>query len=202
MIDRTPCFHLGDFRVDVRDASGHVAQQTLWTPNTLMRSWVDPFVRCVFLRDDAYRANVMYVEFENLINPLLTSTPPDFDQDDLAYYQALAGSGTRDYLRVPVEAAATADLAPDDASLLYAGLVSRVEVHAVAASGPGVHGKPFSDIAGSIVCGAAIVAAPDLDDPARDVLIARAYYPEEDQIRKPVDPSQVVVRFRLNPRMV
>lgn len=201
MINQAPRFRLGDFRVDVRDASRRIVQQTPWSSNTLMRSWVDPFVRCVFLRDDAYRANVMYVEFENLVNPILTSTPPDFDQDDLFYYQALAGSGTRDYLRVPIEAAAIADLASDDASLLYAGLVSRVEVHAVAASGPGVHGKPFTDIAGSIVCGAAIVAAPDLDDPARDVLIARAYFPEEDQIRKPVDPSQVVVRFRVNPRM-
>jgi hypothetical protein len=159
----------------------------LWTPasgwieNTLAPTWASILVRSAFQADLSGAINAMYIEFENVPEPAIPAPDP---ADGLEYYRSLAGSPTRDYLRVPLLSPPLVSVAAGYEDLVPATAGNAVLVRALTAGGAGVTGKAFSAAAGSVVCGAALVAAPAWDDPSRDLLFARQYYGPGDQRTK------------------
>ena len=121
-----------------------------------------------------YRIANMYVEFEN--NGGAAVTPPALvdRSEGLEYYNGLSVSLTRDYLRVPI---VRTSLESSNPTLYPAGNAGYYDVHLV--GGPsvvGVHGKVFQAGNQSRVYGGALVASPEPDDPAADLVVYRFYY--------------------------
>ena len=117
-----------------------------------------------------YRINMMYMEFRNggLPAPVYTVDPAQ----GRAYYQALdAGTGATDYIRVPL--IATPTLTSSDATKF---LTNRLTVLATSfGKSAGQGGQAFSSVAGSVVFGVALVAAPDPNDATQDLVYSRSY---------------------------
>jgi len=128
-----------------------------------------------------YKLAAMYVEFEN--NGGIAVTPPTIDRaDGLQYYADLSGSAHRDYIRVPMS---YMQFDSTDPTLFPLG--NRITCYAHTDGNVGVHGKPFTSGASSRIYGGALVACPDYDTPASDIVMARLYWTASgDQIIKPV----------------
>lgn len=147
-------------------------------------------VRLLGFGDVRYKLSAIYVEFENVASPGDAVVNPSFDKDaGIEYYSALSGSGTRDFLRVPLTGVA------GSLSAGFAGAdENTVTFTAVTASAAGVHGVTFSSAANSKICGVALVAAPVWADRSQDVVFGRAYYEAADQLLKPA-AGQVAVTY-------
>lgn len=160
--------------------------------NAWCYTWGDVVARlCLPDRTLDYRPAVLYVEFRNDGAPAAAVADPR-REDGLAYYLALEADPTRDYLRVPiVERTPGRDEGYAGTDGLPADAFNSLTLSGVSAATVGVFGRPFSAAAGSLVYGSAVAAAPFPDDPARDVVWARAVYPAADQFR-PIAGAAVV----------
>lgn len=147
-------------------------------------------VRLLGFGDARYKLSAVYVEFENVASPGDPVTNPSFDKDaGIEYYSSLSGSGTRDFLRVPLTGVA------GSLSDGFAGADENVVTFTAVSSGAtGVHGKAFSSAANSKICGVALVATPVWADRSQDVVFGRAYYGVDDQLLKP-SAGQVAVTY-------
>ena len=101
----------------------------------------------------------------------------------------MSGSAVRDYLRVPLTASPVASVGT--------GLTNN-QITFFARSGgvAGVHGKPFSYAANSVIIGASLVAFIDATDATRDLLFSSFYFEAEDQQQK-LATSQVGIEWVL-----
>lgn len=171
-------------RVRLARATGPVAAPTWtpttrWRPNLVMLSWGLIAAPLVARGDPAYRVNGMFIEFENVADPDAPVAAPAYGRGreyGAPYYASLAGSATKDYIRVPVFAAVTSNSNPalfdgDNVATFFAQSTGVV----------GVHGKPFSDADNSKVYGTALVAMVDEGDASRDVVFSRYYLPGGEQ---------------------
>lgn len=134
-----------------------------------------------------YRIQGMYVEFDNVTNPGDQVTPPTFGREEgREYYDNLSSSTTRDYLRVPLWQEPLIEVATGYESYFDAtkGEGNKAVLMAKTSGTQGVHGKPFDSTSNSTVIGAALIASPDWNDPTRDIIFARAYYPTGSQVLK------------------
>lgn len=129
-----------------------------------------------------WKIATMYLEFANVASPGDTVSPPSFTRGPgagVAYYNSLSSSPNADYLRVPAISALIDSTNPTN---FPEG--NRVTFFSQSAGTTGVNGKAFSDTANSLVYGGALVASPVPADPTQDVVLARFYYPTNQQIPK------------------
>jgi hypothetical protein len=174
-------------RLFLVDATG------LWTPepvavayNTrqVAAGWL--IAACVGLRDPNFAVNCVYLEYANVADPAAPVAAPSFaTTDGRAYYDNLASTPDRDYLRVPLSITPTISIVPGQEAYFAAGTGNVVTWFAQSAGTVGANGKPFSSAANSKLYGVALVAAPVLGDRSRDVLLARSYYDAGGQQVKP-----------------
>lgn len=163
-----------------RSAGGVFVPATPWRANLVVRQWASIVGKLLTTGDRAYRVAAMYLEFENQADPDVAVTAPAYDRDrSVAYYDDLAGSADRDYLRVPLTAAV---LDASDEALFPAG--NRMTFFAMSRGTVGTHGKPFGDAHNSKVFGAALVAAPVAGDATRDLVFSAIYFDPDDQAPK------------------
>lgn len=178
----TPTSHCVTGRVRAYDVCETAADTpSVWTPrgefkqNAVLYQWANIITRLLSSGDSKFRISGMYLEFANVTSPGDTVSPPSFNRErSTAYYDSLAGSATADYLRVPLTAT----------QILSSGAPltdNRLVCFARSTGLYGVHGKPFSYAANSVVYGAALVAIPELADATQDVLFSCFYYDPADQ---------------------
>lgn len=181
----------GRIRVLERRASGLWLGD--WTNNTTLKEAAAIEVRALS-GVAGYKLGVMYIEFENALDPDAPIEGPSFGtdpEDAAAYYQSLADSADRDYVRAEVIASEI-----DSADETYYPRGNRLTLTAFAVAAVGAHGKPFGEAHGSRMFGAAVVASPDEGDPTLDLVYARAYLPDAKQ-RKKLSTGQLGVRWQL-----
>jgi hypothetical protein len=151
-----------------------------WQRNTMLYDW--GAIVSKLLRNDPdgkqHFITGMYLEFDNSG----TVTPFTIDRDQgTSYYANLnAADADQDYLRVPLIATSGSNSNPtnftDDNVATF---------HAQTAGTTGIHGNTFSDVAGSIVYGGALVAFRNGEgDSSQDLVLARFIYPVVNQLTK------------------
>lgn len=136
-----------------------------------------------------WRIRKMYIEFENVDadeDPVsVPSVDPMNPQHALPYYAGLADAPARDYLRVDLVSSPLISNAEDYENYFEDGEGGNLlQLFAQSAGTVGTHGKAFSSAARSKVCGTALVVAPVENDPTQDIVVARGYYDEDEQILK------------------
>lgn len=167
---------------------------TPYLPNKLLYEWGEIFGSLLLRRGVQYGVGGMYIEFENVGTPGDPVAAPSFERgpgEGVAYYNDLASSGDRDYLRVPL-VAGTMD--STDQTKYPGG--NRPILFAQTVGVAGVHGKPFSDANNSVVFGGALVAFVDETDHTRDLVLSRFYFTVENQMPKLAN-GQVGLEWRL-----
>lgn len=171
-----------------------------WTPltdfehNDFLYEWGAIFGNLLCRRGLNYGVGGMYVEFENVGTPGDPVAPPAFTRDadeGVDYYNALADSADRDYLRVPL---ISATMGSSDEAKFPKG--NRPTFFAQTGGVAGVHGKPFSDADNSVVFGGALVAFVDEADHTRDLVLSRFYVSTGKQQPK-LSTSQIGFEWRL-----
>ena len=119
----------------------------------------------------------MYLEFVNVDEPATPAAIPSFDRTRaIDYYDDLADSPDRDYLRLAIQTAHTVssggDLPANNGCFWSARASGTI----------GVHGKPCGVAANSKLVGGVLAASPSWADPTRDILFSAAYLPEDGQL--------------------
>lgn len=160
--------------------SGLWLPATNWQPNTVMYEWGRIVSELLMGNPDGrpYHIANAYIEFEN--NGGAAVSPPEILRDEgRSYYEDLAPSPNRDYLRVPVTATA---LESSDEEAYPNGNEPTFFIQTSGSNG--VNGKEFSDSVQSRVYGGALVASPVIGDPSQDLVFSRCYFAEENQLIK------------------
>jgi hypothetical protein len=172
---------------------GHVDEETgLWTPygsnhNDPQYSWGMIAAQCIGLKNPAYAVNAMYLEYANVASPSSTVAPPTVTRaTGLSYYNGLAYTPDRDFLRVPLTNPPGLDIQPGYEPYFTAGISGNLlHFFAMSNGSLGVLGKTFSSGVNSLVYGAALVATPVYADRSQDVILAIGYLPISQQTIKP-----------------
>lgn len=188
----------GEFRLFEVDENGLWLPRGGWRRNRLVTSWTHVVCQCFGRGDPAYGVRQMYIEFDNGAAPVPVTSFGD-DDDSRAYYDSLASSPTRDYLRVAIEAPPGIVVAPGYENRIAADRGNRLVFAAQSGGVQGVHGKPFSAAAGSTVCGVALAASPAPADASADVVAARGYYAAQDQVPKTARQVSILYRVTFHP---
>lgn len=143
-----------------------------------------------------YRISTLYIEYENMAEPELSATIPSVDREEgVEYYQNLAMSGSRDFIRAAVLTTPDIGIASGFENYFTAGTDGNMLTFFTQTSGTqGFHGKTFSAAANSKIFGVALVATPYATDPTRDVVFARTYFDSADQPLKTAS-SQVGITW-------
>jgi len=158
--------------------------------NTVLYQWTQIASRLFANGSANYRIAGMYLEFENVASPGDAVSVPTFDRTrSISYYNDLAGSSNRDYLRVPLTGVQTLSEGAD--------LTDNQLVFFARSSGTlGVHGKTFSDSSNSVIFGASLAAFPDNNDATQDLLFSSFYFSVSEQQPK-LATSQVGIEWEL-----
>jgi hypothetical protein len=176
--------------------SGLWVSRRPWSANSTIRSWA-AIVSRLLTEQSRVGVNGMYLEFENVADLEVPVVVPSYDrtiENGVAYYDSLAGSESRDYLRVPLTAA---NVESSDETLYPDGNISTF--FAQSSGTVGMHGKPFGATSNSVVFGAALVAMYDQGDATQDLVLSRVYYQESEQLDKR-DGSQIGVEWEFKLR--
>lgn len=172
-------------------------------PNQIQLTWATIVAQQVGYRRRPGRRDYaiagMYIEFENVASPTdAVDVPTEFDRsENLDYYTDLLSSGVRDYLRIPLTQEPLLSIADGYEAYFAEGEGNRLTFMAITAGSEGITGKAFSSGANSKICGVALVAMPVPGDRTQDVIFARTYFPEEDQVVKEA-PKQIAVTWQLD----
>ena len=155
--------------------------------NDFLYEWGKLFGNLLLRKGLQYGIGGMYIEFENVASPGDPVVTPTFNRSEgISYYDDLAGSSDRDYLRCPLVA-----------GTLEEGDTENITTFFAQTSGvSGVHGKAFSDANNSKVYGGALVAFVDEEDPTRDLVLSRFYVLTAQQQVK-LATSQIGFEWRL-----
>lgn len=162
-----------------------------YKPNQIQLTWGVIAARQIGYKRQAHRPDysisAMYIEFENVADPLDAVTIPTFDRTEgLEYYDALSVSGTRDFVRVPLRMEPGLSVNVGDEADIPEGQGNMLSFFAMTSAATGVHGKTFSNGANSKICGVALVSTPEFADRTQDVIFARTYLELADQQVKDV----------------
>jgi len=136
-----------------------------------------------------YNISAVYIEFENQIDPEQEISVAPFPRDvGISYYNELAASTDRDFLRIPliIEPAGGVS-AGYEANLPIEQQLNKLTFFVQTVGTMGVHGKTFSHNAAggtSKVYAAALVAAPTYSDRTKDVIFARTMFNPANQVTK------------------
>jgi len=151
------------------------------------------------LGDPAFQPNALYVEYANVVTPdTLIANPTVAKNSGLGYYDGLAGTTDRDYLRLYVRTPEIRVITGHEAYFAE-GQGNLLRYRATTSGTTGIHGRPFAAAANSKVYGAALVATPRLDDRTQDVVLARGYYPQvSHKVKQPTGQLEVTYDFPLD----
>lgn len=168
---------------------------SLWTPltewnnNLVLYEWSTIAGHLFNGSGVNYSIGGMYLEFENNAG---TVTAPTFDRSrTISYYNNLAGSSVRDYLRV---AMTSTQLLTTDSSLWPGG--NQCVFFTRSSGTSGVHGRDFSNGDDSKIFGASLVAYVAGDDATQDLLLSSMYFDVSDQQVK-LSTSQIGIEWEL-----
>lgn len=162
--------------------------------NLFLYTWGHLAAQCLGRGDRNYRISTMYLEYQNGVAAGQVVSPTFTADDGIEYYDSLASSPDRDYIRAPIEATPSIVVAPGYETLLPPELGNRAIFSVQTGGTQGVHGKAFSDAVGSVVYGIALVATPAIDDATADILLARGYYDPAEQVPKTARQLSAVYR--------
>lgn len=173
---------------DLQDPVAKWKPVTGFQHNLILYEWATIVAKLLTSGDSRYRISGMYLEFENTDNPGDPVSPPVFDRTrSVDYYNSLSLSSNRDYLRVPVIAT--------ELNSVGENLTNNSMSYFARSSGSvGVHGKPFSAAANSVVFGGSLVAIVDNADATQDLLYSSWYYDPADQQQK-LPSSQIGIEW-------
>lgn len=151
-------------------------------PNQIQLGWLSAVAMLMGPGDRGYRIGGMYVEFENVADPGPAIVSPDYSVDEgIEYYEDLALSGSRDFLRLPLTSQPIQSVAAGYEDRLPQDIGNQLTFFSVTAGTTGVHGKEFSSSAISKIFGLALVATPIWGDRTQDIVIARSYLADDEQ---------------------
>lgn len=170
---------------------------TSWQPNTVLYEWAAITAQLLTTGDKQYRISGMYIEYENVASSGDTVTAPTYGREPAAgidYYNGLAGSPVRDYLRVPLVSAQV--LSTNETNYPKGNQPS---FFAQTSGVVGVHGLPFSEASNSKVFGAALVSIVDEADATRDLVFSRFYLSTSLQQLK-LASSQIGLEWKIELR--
>jgi len=168
-----------------------------WQPNTVLYEWAAIAAQLLTTGEKKYRISGMYIEYENVASPGDVVTAPTYGREPSAgidYYNGLAGSATRDYLRVPL---VSAQITSSDETDYPKG--NQPVFFAQTSGVVGVHGLPFSDANNSKVFGAALVSIVDEADATLDLVFSRFYLSTSLQQLK-LASSQIGLEWKIQLR--
>jgi hypothetical protein len=134
-----------------------------------------------------YSLSALYIEYENLPSPESSvSVSSSFDRDlGISYYNSLASSTTRDFLRIPLTLEPVISVSTGYEEKLPVDQQGNQLTFFVQTSGvSGAHGKDFSNAVNSKVFAAALVATPVFNDRTKDVIFARTVFSTGNQVTK------------------
>lgn len=165
--------------------------------NSWMYTWGFITAKCLCQQNASYTLNCVYFEYQNVANPTNVVAIPSFSlKDDRSYFENLASSPDRDYLRVPVRTLSDIDIAAGYEAFFAAGQGNQAWVYAQTEGAVGMTGKPFNDSVNSKIYGVTLVAAPVFADRTQDVLFARSYFTGgQQQVKAP--NGQFSIRYPL-----
>ena len=110
------------------------------------------------------------------------------DEGDIQYYNNLASSTNRDFLRIPLIIEPAGGVSSGyEANLPTEQQLNKLTFFVQTVGTQGVHGKSFSHNAEggtSKVYAAALVAAPTYSDRTKDVIFARTMFQSSNQVTK------------------
>lgn len=175
-----------------------IVEPITFKPNQIQYAWGFAAVMAMCRRQVLYGISSMYIEFENVADPADPVDIPDFGREEgREYYEDLASSGTRDYLRVPLLQDPKLGIQTGFEDFFTDGVNGNKATFFAQTSGiVGVNGKTFGSEVNSKICGAALVATPVVADITQDIIVARAYYPVDQQEVKSLS-SQLGVSWEL-----
>lgn len=144
-----------------------------------------------------YHISAIYFEFENLLNAedAVTEAQTFPKTLNISHYNSLAS--TRDFLRVPLIIEPTLNTSAgyeDKLPIEHQG--NQLTFFAQTSGNSGIRGLNFSHMANSKIFAAALVAAPDFNDPTKDIIFARTVFAEEHQIPKEAS-SQIGITWNI-----
>jgi hypothetical protein len=185
--------------INVNQAAGRGRGSAIWTPDggepielaSAENAWTYGYGHIVInLAESAapnYRPAYIYVEYENVADPDDVVTVPVVDRaDGVGYYLGLAGSSSRDFIRIPIVLTSKArDNTSASTQFLEPGLYNQIIFQGLTVGTQGVNGKPFSSAANSKIAGTALVAAPTPSDVTQDLVWSRLYYATNKQFVVP-----------------
>jgi hypothetical protein len=164
--------------------------------NQIQIGWAQIAAQCIGLGKRNYRVNAMYIEYQNVATANTVITPPTYDRfEGREYYQNLALSSTRDFLRVPLLIEPTVGVEPgfeDYFNTATGG--NRLTFFSQSQGSVGFHGRTFSNVVNSKIFGIALVATPEFSDPSKDIIFSRTYFNTSDQTLK-LASSQVGITW-------
>jgi hypothetical protein len=157
-------------------------------PNQLQYEWGAIAAFCIGLGNRSYKISAVYIEYENVADPGDPVTVPAYEKSEgREYYESLAFSSDRDFLRVPLSVQPTLGIETGYEDYFTEGVNGNKLTFSTQSQGTsGFHGKPYSNAANSKVFGVALVATPEFADPTKDLIFARTYFEVADQAVKPV----------------
>jgi hypothetical protein len=153
--------------------------------NQIQDQWMNIMAQ-MLMGQNNFRIQAMYLEFENVADPDDPVTVPTFDESEgTDYYEELAFSSTRDFLRVPLTQKPLLGIETGYENSFVAGASgNKLTYFSMSQGTQGVHGKPYSDAANSKVFGLALVATPLFSDRTQDLVFARTYFGVSEQVVK------------------
>ena len=171
---------------------GHSYPSTNWVRNLILFGWAGSVGKLLTQGTTNFKIGGMYLEYENVAAPVDPVSVPVFDRTGgLSYFEGLAVSATRDYLRVPLTAAT---LTSTDTTKFPDG--NLMTFFAQSQGVVGVHGKAFSDSVNSKVYGGGLVTFVDEADRSRDIVFSRFYFPvAQQQVKLPT--SQIGLEWEI-----
>jgi len=172
--------------------------------NQVQYTWGPIVAKALGFRPQTDRPNycisAIYFEFENVSTPeTVVSESASFPKDlSISYYNAFASD--RDFLRVPliIEPTLSTSVGYED-KLPVEHQDNQLTFFAQTSGNSGVRGVGFGnnvDGKNSKIYAAALVAAPDFNDPTKDVIFARTVFSSGHQVPKEAS-SQIGITWNI-----
>lgn len=154
--------------------------------NQIQAGWAYASAMALGRRDMKYAISGILFEFENMTDTVTAVTPPTYEaREGIEYYAELVASGTKDVLRTSLLSDPKLDIEPGYESYFGQDAGNRLQFFGMTTGTRGIHGKTFGSGVNSRIYGLALVAQPAPNDWTQDIVIARLYFNDDEQLVKP-----------------
>jgi hypothetical protein len=172
--------------------------------NQIQYTWGPIAARALGLRPQpdrpSYHISAIYFEFENVLTPeTAVSEPASFSKElGISYYNSFGQY--RDFLRVPLILEPGRSTSTGyESKLPFEHQDNQLTFFAQTSGNSGVRGVSFGNsVSGrnSKIYAAALVAAPNFNDPTKDIIFARTVFSEAHQVPKEAS-SQIGITWNI-----